>query len=82
MSTCRISTNLAYGMLIYIFASILYLLITRKIGTPFNDSLTTKQLHIKQKSADTRRKVFYSSIVLSGIIVYFTRPFESCSSGI
>ena len=36
---CKISIYLAYGMAIYLFASIFYLLFTMNIGTPFNDSL-------------------------------------------
>ena len=40
-------------MLIYIIASIFYLLATH-IGTPFTDSLTAEQNEIKSKSSRTR----------------------------
>ena len=43
MDNCSMSVTLAYGMLIYILASIFYLLRTRTIGTPFYDSLTDEQ---------------------------------------
>ena len=43
MDNCTMSVTLAYGMLIYILASVFYLLRTRTIGTPFNDSLTKEQ---------------------------------------
>ena len=41
---CEISVYLAYGMAIYVFASIFYLIFTHNIGTPFKDSLTQRQL--------------------------------------
>lgn len=43
MDNCTMSVTLAHGMLIYILASVFYLLRTRTIGTPFNDSLTEEQ---------------------------------------
>ena len=36
--TCTISIHLAYMMLAYVIASIIYLLLTKKIGTPFRDA--------------------------------------------
>ena len=41
---CEISVLLAYGMSAYIIASIYYLIFTRAVGTPFNDSLTKKDI--------------------------------------
>ena len=43
MNTCKMSIYLAYGMAIYCLACIWYLVFTRGIGTPFNDSLSEKQ---------------------------------------
>ena len=58
MNKCKISIYLAYGMLIYTIKSLFYLLMTRNIGTPFNYSLTKKQIIIKNKSTNIRRKYF------------------------
>ena len=52
MEMCRVSLYLAYAMAIYCLASLYYLVRTRSIGTPFNDSLTPKQIAIKDKSAE------------------------------
>ena len=79
MKQCMLSVNLAYGMLVYLSASIMYLLITRKIGTPFNDSLTPEQKEIKNKSAGIRRRIFYSSVLFSMIAVYIISPFQTCT---
>jgi hypothetical protein len=75
---CKISIYLAYGMAIYIFASIFYLLYTMNIGTPFNDSLTIEQKIIKKKSASIRGKVFLSGIIIGIIGCVILRPFKKC----
>lgn len=77
MNNCAISVNLAYGMIMYIIASIFYLLKTRNIGTPFNDSLTEEQRKIKQESANIRRNVFYQGLLLAAGAIYFIK-FEPC----
>lgn len=78
MNNCKISKYLAYGMALYTFASLYYLLLTRNIGTPFNDSLTDKQRLIKQNAVDVRKKIFYSGIALGSILLYITDPFKTC----
>ena len=78
MSTCKISVILAYGMAIYCLACVYYVIATYSIGTPFKDSLTPKQREIKNASAQVRRNVFYTGVVISIIILMLTRPFENC----
>ena len=78
MKSCKMSIYLAYGMLVYVFASIFYLILTFNLGTPFKDSLTPKQIIIKQKSANQRRNIFYGGITLGIITLYITQPFQSC----
>ena len=75
---CEISVLLAYGMSAYIIASIYYLIFTRAVGTPFNDSLTQEQISIKNKSAGKRRAVFYTGIILAIGVLYFLQPFNEC----
>ena len=50
MSNCKISVVLAYSMAVYCLACIYYIIATRSVGTPFNDSLTPKQREIKEAS--------------------------------
>ncbi len=78
MDNCTMSVTLAYGMLIYILASVFYLLRTRTIGTPFYDSLTEEQKKIKRESANVRRNVFYLGLILSSAIIYIIPPFTKC----
>jgi len=75
---CQISTVLAYAMSAYVISSFYYIIFTRTIGTPFNDSLTQGQIEIKNKSANKRRSIFYTGIVLSVALLYFTKPFSGC----
>jgi hypothetical protein len=78
MITCRISIYLAYAMLIYCISSAYYLIRTRQIGTPFNDSLTTEQRKIKAKSSSARGNIFVQGLLIGfGIIIIF-RPFRKC----
>lgn len=78
MNTCKISVYLAYTMASYFFASIYYLIVSRFAGTPFYDSLTKKQLKIKNESVRTRRNIFYQGTVLSLIGLILFKPFHHC----
>jgi hypothetical protein len=69
---------LAYGMAVYALASIYYLLRTRSIGTPFNDSLSEKQKKIKKESSKIRKNIFIQGIVGSIILMVMTKPFNAC----
>jgi len=51
---------------------------TRNIGTPFRDSLNKEQLEIKKKSANQRRTIFYTGIVVSAMVVFLLEPFSEC----
>jgi hypothetical protein len=75
---CTISKYLAYAMLIYTIGSIYYIVMTRNIGTPFNDSLNEEQIIIKKKSANVRRNIFYNGIGLATVFIYLYQPFKSC----
>lgn len=78
MSECKISIYLAYGMLLYIIASMYYLIVTLNMGTPFKDSLTREQLNIKNESALVRKRVFFTGIIIGGVFIYIYRPFKTC----
>jgi len=78
MNNCKISIYLVYGMSIYVLASIYYVLKTRTIGTPFNDSLTPKQVVIKNKSSNIRRNIFFQGVACAAIGLLIFRPFAQC----
>ena len=75
---CSISIYLAYAMAIYVVASIFYLLLTRNIGTPFNDSLTPEQVKIKKNASTIRGRIFYMGIFGGLILSFIFRPFKKC----
>jgi hypothetical protein len=66
--------------IVYITACLIYLVITRSIGTPFNDSLNDEQREIKKQSAKKRGSIFFFSILISIVILFIWKPFK-CSSG-
>ena len=78
MTICKISVYLAYAMAIYCISSIYYLIRTRWVGTPFNDSLTSEQLKIKEESSGVRRNIFIQGIVLGLLIILIFKPFSKC----
>jgi len=78
MSNCKISVVLAYSMAVYCLACIYYIIATRSVGTPFNDSLTPKQREIKEASAKVRRNAFYTGAGIAVVILLLARPFEKC----
>ncbi len=78
---CEVSMILAYFSLIYILASAYYLLVTRAYGTPFHDALKKypELAMIKANSASKRKKAFFCGMAIAVGIVWFFKPFKSCS---
>ena len=79
MKQCKISIYLAYLMIIYIFGSIYYIIMTRNIGTPFKDSLLNYQKIIKKKSSNIRKKIFIKGIIIAIILCIIFKPFNACN---
>lgn len=75
---CQMSKYLAYSMAVYTLASMYYLLRTRDIGTPFNDTLTEEQRRIKHESADIRRGIFYEGALAATALIVLFQPFKAC----
>lgn len=75
---CKVPIYLAYIMTGYAVASILYLMLTRDIGTPLKDSYSKEQLEIKKKSAKTRKDIFMKSSIIAAGILYLMKPFDKC----
>lgn len=75
MSGCSTTVLLLAGLgLSYVLASVVYLVATRKMGTPFNDSLSPQQIQLKKTSAHKRRTVFWVSFggsFLAVLTAYF-----------
>ena len=66
---------LAYVALVYLVASVTYLVVTLSfVGTPFKDSLTPEQRAIKKQSSTQRMGVFLVSVLFAIAIVTAWRP--------
>tara|TARA_B100000575_G_C23143220_1_gene666036 strand:+ start:6931 stop:7164 length:234 start_codon:yes stop_codon:yes gene_type:complete len=76
MKDCKVPIIFAYIAIVYILASILYIIQTRSYGTPFKDAVRKYPdlLKIKNNSIDKRRKAFYRGLMVSIILLIFIRP--------
>ena len=70
---------LAYGMAAYLMSAAIYLALTRRLGTPFKDSLTDHQKEKLAKAKAQRLHAFGVAFLVSSVILMLLRPFESCS---
>ena len=80
MKKCEVSIILAYFALVYIAASVYYMIITRSFGTPFYDAVKKypELVEIKKKSAAKRGKTFYCGVFLAIIAAWYFKPFKGC----
>jgi len=63
----------------YFIASILYLLASPCLGTPFKDSLSENQKRIKKESSKVRGRVFFSGLLI-GAVASVWLPFRLVKS--
>ena len=80
MKFCQVSVILAYISTIYILTSIIYLVVSQSYGTPFKNAVRKypELLEIKTKSVEKRKKLFYTALVVSIIVMFLLNPFGSC----
>ena len=75
--TCNSTTMIfAHFGMIYCIASIVYLIVTRCVGTPFMDSLTESQKKIKKDSARVRWRAFLLGLIVAFIFIHILKPFK------
>ena len=68
-------TAFAYLSASYLIASVVYLLSTYWLGTPFNDSLTKEQKKIKEEESCKRGLSFAAGVAVSVLLLSVWRPF-------
>ena len=80
MKFCKIPIWLAYLALLYIFASIYYLIVTRNLGTPFRNAVNKypELIKIKYASVSKRKNAFYNGIIIGLCVLTILQPFSSC----
>ena len=80
MSFCKVPVILGYIMLAYIITSIVYLVISPLLGTPFSNALKSypKLMKIKKDSAKNRSFLFIGGILFSILLLIIWKPFEKC----
>ena len=89
MNACQLKAKVvvffAYLAAIYIMGSIIYLIVTRSYGTPFNDAVQKipELVAIKEESVTERKKafclaVFISVVFISVVFLCLLKPFKLC----
>lgn len=71
-----VTDGLASLALIHIIASIVYIVGTRDIGTPFMDSLTEEQRVLKRESAKKRGGIFSFGVLVGVALVVAVRTWR------
>ena len=81
-SNCKIPVIFAYILSAYFITSIIYLIVSRWLGSPFKDELNKPEYkdlkRIKETSARNRGILFWSGIIVSAVILYIWKPFQNC----
>ena len=80
MINCNIGIILAYISIIYIIGSLVYMVSTHNIGTPFKDALLNypELLKIKFQSVKIRKRIFYIGILIGILLISFFKPLNHC----
>ena len=77
---CDISVVLSHLAFIYIGSSIFYLIVTKNMESPFMDAvkLIPELVEIKKKSSINRKRVFYTGVLISILLLLVLKPFINC----
>jgi len=80
MQFCKIPILLGYLALLYILASIYYLIVTINYGSPFKNAVNKYPhlVEIKNNSAYKRKITFYKGIFIASIVIFLLKPFKRC----
>ena len=70
-----VTKGVATLSMIYAGACVVYLILTRAVGTPFMDTLTLEQRAVKRASARVRGNAFATGLAVSSMVVFCARPF-------
>ena len=68
---------LARAAFVYVVASLVYLFWTRRIGTPFKDSLSEAQRAIKREAARQRGRIFGVGVGVGCATLAIFSPFSA-----
>ena len=70
---------LAYASIVYILTTIIYLIASRRIGTPFMDAVrkNPELVAIKNKSKKQRNKIFLIGLGISIAAMFILNPLKN-----
>lgn len=56
--------------LVHLIACIVYLVLTYNMDTPFKDSLSEEQKKIKRESAQVRKRIYITGVLVGILVLY------------
>ena len=65
-----------YSVIIMIFASIYYYVMTRNIPTPFKDSITVVQKELRKQTASARKRQYANGMLLGCFVAYLLYTYD------
>ena len=69
--SCNTFTRvLAFCCVVYVVSCLVYLVLTKNVGTPLKDSLSEKQLEIKHASAKIRMQKYLQSLFCAVLVTF------------
>lgn len=86
---CKVPLIFTYIMLMYLIASIYYMVVTRNLGTPYSDAVQQviessgrkdELDKLKKDSKDKRSYVFWTGMIIAAIFLVIVRPFNECGN--
>jgi len=86
---CKVPLVFTYIMLIYLIASVYYMIVTRNLGTPYSDAIKEvvensgkkdELEKLKKDAKDKRSTIFWSGVLIACIILIIFRPFSECGN--
>jgi len=61
--------------IVYVIASVIYIICTRSLGTPFWNKLTCEQRKIKNEASAKRGRIFVIGIVVGMVVLVCWKPY-------
>ena len=71
---------LSHISIVYVIACLVYIILTRRIGTPLQDSFSEEQKNLQRYSSHKRAQIFAIGMIIGFVVVFNVEPFKILSS--
>lgn len=67
---------LSHLSIVYLIACVIYMILSRHLGTPFKNSLTEAQKILKAQSSHVRGQIFLIGLIVGFLLVFQMKPYK------